>query len=75
MIDGVERTIVRCQSGALYSTIWIPMASFKAVRLGDTRLQRCPVHRKWKRARRVDPATLSAAVRAAAEQVQDIGIP
>ncbi|MBE7162613.1 MAG: hypothetical protein INR72_15350 [Williamsia herbipolensis] len=75
MITTVNRKIVRCESGALYSTIWIPMVSFKAVRLGDNRLQRCPVHKKWERARLVDPSTLSAAERAAAESVQDIGIP
>jgi hypothetical protein len=71
----VKRTIVRCESGGLYSTIWVPMASFKAARLGNARLQCCPVHTRWERARRVDPATLSADDRAAAEQIQDIGIP
>ena len=74
-IDGVKRTIVRCDSGALYSTIWIPMASFKAVRLGTSRLQRCPVHHRWERARPVDPEGLSAEERAAAQDVRDIGIP
>ncbi len=75
MIVGVNRKIVRCDSGALYSTIWVPMASLKAVRLGNTRLQRCPVHHRWERARLVDPSSLSADERRAAESVQDIGIP
>jgi len=35
--------IVRCRQGHLFTTIWVPFASFKAVRLGSFRLQRCPV--------------------------------
>ena len=38
-----SRTIVRCQNGHLFTTIWIPFASFKAIRLGLVRIQRCPV--------------------------------
>ncbi|WP_299570071.1 hypothetical protein [uncultured Williamsia sp.] len=71
----MNRTIVRCQSGALYSSIWIPMVSFKAARLGTSRFQRCPVHKRWERARPVDPSTLTADERAAAERIEDIGIP
>ena len=36
-------TIVRCRRGHLFSTIWIPGASLKAVRLGWFRVQYCPV--------------------------------
>ena len=36
-------TVVRCRQGHLYTTIWIPLASLKAVRLGWWRLQYCPV--------------------------------
>ncbi|MEH3154317.1 MAG: hypothetical protein PGN29_02860 [Gordonia paraffinivorans] len=71
----MNRKIVRCDSGALYSSIWIPMVSFKAARLGTSRFQRCPVHHRWERARLVDPSTLSDGERSAAESVQDIGIP
>ena len=74
MIGGVDRTIVRCASGALYSTIWVPMISVTAVRLGDTRLQCCPVHHRWERARRVDPSTLTGDERVAAAAVRDVGI-
>ena len=35
--------IVRCRDGHLFTTIWIPGASFKAIRLGLVRLQYCPV--------------------------------
>jgi hypothetical protein len=34
--------IVRCSKGHLFTTIWVPLASFKAVRLGSRRYQRCP---------------------------------
>jgi hypothetical protein len=35
--------VVRCLNGHLFTTIWIPGASLKAIRLGWWRLQRCPV--------------------------------
>lgn len=35
--------IARCRDGHLFTTIWIPGASFKAIRLGLVRLQYCPV--------------------------------
>jgi len=41
------RTIVRCRRGHLFTTIWIPGASLKSVRLGWWRIQRCPVGGHW----------------------------
>ncbi len=38
---------VRCSAGHLFTTIWIPFGSLKAVRLGSTRYQYCPVGRHW----------------------------
>jgi hypothetical protein len=35
--------IVRCRDGHLFMTTWIPMMSFKAIRLGLLRVQYCPV--------------------------------
>jgi hypothetical protein len=35
--------VVRCREGHLFTTIWIPGWSFKAIRLGLVRLQYCPV--------------------------------
>jgi hypothetical protein len=49
-------TIVRCSRGGLFETVWVPLASFKAIRLGSKRLQRCPVHGRWEIVRRVDPS-------------------
>jgi hypothetical protein len=40
-------TVVRCRAGHLFTTTWIPGASFKALRLGWWRLQRCPVGTHW----------------------------
>jgi hypothetical protein len=39
--------VVRCRRGHLFTTIWLPGASLKAVRLGWWRLQRCPVGNHW----------------------------
>jgi hypothetical protein len=58
--------IARCKQGALFETKWVPWVSFRAVRLGNRRFQRCPVHRRWELVQRVDPATLSEQERAEA---------
>ena len=41
------KLIVRCRRGHLFTTIWIPGASLKAIRLGWWRVQYCPVGRHW----------------------------
>jgi hypothetical protein len=69
------RTIVRCSQGALYSTIWLPLGSLKALRLGATRVQRCPVHHKWERVQKVDAADLTSEERAGAMAIRDVAIP
>jgi hypothetical protein len=38
---------VRCAAGHLFTTIWAPLGSLKAVRLGWKRYQYCPVGRHW----------------------------
>lgn len=53
------RTIVRCQRGHLFTTVWIPGASVKALRLGPWRVQRCPVGNHWSIVRPVRVAELS----------------
>jgi hypothetical protein len=42
-----RNTVVRCRQGHLFTTIWIPGASIKSLRLGWVRLQRCPVGSQW----------------------------
>ena len=39
--------VVRCSKGHVFRTLWVPGVSFKAVRLGLVRFQRCPVGRHW----------------------------
>ena len=51
--------IVRCRDGHLYTTLWMPLGSLKAVRLGVGRYQRCPVGHHWSIVTPVDPGTLS----------------
>jgi len=66
---------VRCRDGHLFTTIWIPLGSLKAVRLGNRRYQRCPVGRHWSIVRPLDPATADPADLAAAATVHDLRIP
>ncbi len=72
--DGLER-IVRCRSGHLFTSTYVPGASIKAVRLWNRRLQWCPVGRHWTLVRTVPAATLTAEERAAARSVHDSRIP
>ncbi|HVC70978.1 MAG TPA: hypothetical protein VNC61_12050 [Acidimicrobiales bacterium] len=67
--------IVRCRKGHLFTTIWVPGASFKAVRLGWLRWQRCPVGRHWSIVTPVRPADLTDDERLTAAQNRDIRIP
>lgn len=39
--------VVRCRQGHLFTTVWIPGVSFKALRFGLVRFQYCPVGRHW----------------------------
>lgn len=66
---------VRCGAGHLFTTIWIPLGSLKAVRLGGRRLQRCPVGRHWTVVVPLDPATADAADLERAAAVHDLRIP
>ena len=51
--------IVRCKQGSLFETKWVPLVSFKAVRLGARRIQRCPIHSRWETVERVDEISLT----------------
>jgi hypothetical protein len=67
-------TIVECSGGALYSTRWVSLVSFKSVRLGTRRFQRCPVHHRFEFAHRVNPETLTRSDRDAALAVRDSNV-
>ena len=67
--------IVRCRQGHLYTTIWLPGGSLKAVRFGLWRLQRCPVGRHWSIVTPVREAELTEAQIEAAHEHRDLRIP
>lgn len=69
------KTIVRCRRGHLFTTVWVPLASFKAIRLGPWRYQHCPVGRHWSLVRPVRENDLTPEQRQQAEAVRDIRIP
>jgi hypothetical protein len=68
-------TVVRCRQGHLFTTIWIPGASLKAVRLGGVRLQRCPVGHHWSLVRPVKEADLTDEERRTAREHRDVRLP
>ena len=39
----MAEVIVRCSAGHVFTSTWVPLGSFKAVRLGRKRFERCPV--------------------------------
>jgi hypothetical protein len=67
--------VVRCRQGHLFTTIWIPGASLKSIRLGWARLQHCPVGKHWTLVTPVKDATLTDEERRIAGQYRDVRIP
>ena len=68
-------TVVRCRSGHLFTTIWVPGVSVKSVRLGWWRFQRCPVGNHWSLVAPVREADLTADERHFAAAYRDVRIP
>ncbi len=67
--------VVRCRAGHLFTTIWVPGISLKALRLGWVRFQRCPVGRHWTFVVPVRDAQLTDEQRQIAGQYHDVRIP
>jgi hypothetical protein len=67
--------VVRCRDGHLFTTIWVPGASVKSVRLGWWRLQRCPVGNHWSIVTPVKESELSESERRFAHEHQDVRVP
>jgi hypothetical protein len=67
--------VVRCRQGHLFTTIWIPGASLKAVRLGWARLQRCPVGKHWSLVTPVKESELTDEEKKSAAAHRDVRIP
>lgn len=66
---------VRCREGHLFTTIWIPGASLKAVRLLWWRFQYCPVGRHWSVVTPVRESELTDKELRTAQETKDIRIP
>lgn len=67
--------IVRCREGHLFTTIWIPAASVKSLRLIWWRFQYCPVGRHWSLVTPVNAADLTGRERKSAREHHDIRLP
>lgn len=74
MLESYDRP-VRCRQGHLFTTVWMPLVSFKAVRLGNRRWQRCPVGRHWATVVPLDPDTATPDELARAAAVHDTRVP
>jgi hypothetical protein len=71
----VGNVVVRCREGHLFTTIWVPGASAKALRLGAWRVQRCPVGGHWSLVTPVRRSELRPWQRRAAAARRDVRIP
>jgi len=67
--------VVRCRRGHLFTTLWIPGASIKSLRLVAWRYQRCPVGAHWSLVTPVDESTLTEAERSFAHEHHDLRLP
>jgi hypothetical protein len=67
--------VVRCRKGHLFTTIWVPGASLKSVRLGWWRFQRCPVGKHWSLVTPVKESELTEDEKRLASENKDIRIP
>jgi hypothetical protein len=67
--------VVRCREGHLFTTIWLPGASLKSLKLGWWRYQRCPVGHHWSLVTPVKGSDLSEEQQRIAHQTKDIRIP
>jgi hypothetical protein len=68
-------TVVRCRQGHVFTTVWIPGASVKSLRLGFWRVQWCPVGRHVDLVHPVKGADLTDAERSSAAAHHDVMVP
>ena len=67
--------VVRCRADHLFTTLWIPGISVKALRLGWWRVQRCPVGHHWSLVTPVNASQLSESERRSASEHHDLRLP
>ena len=70
-----RNVVVKCHAGHVFSTIWIPAASFKAIRLGLWRMQWCPVGRHIALIHPIKDVDLTEEMRDVAAVKHDIPVP
>lgn len=70
-----KNTVVRCRRGHLFTTVWIPGGSVKALRLGLWRVQWCPVGRHTDLVHPVKDADLTDTEREFALSHHDVSVP
>ncbi|MHB9859055.1 hypothetical protein [Streptomyces sp. YIM S03343] len=68
-------TVVKCRDGHLFTTIWVPGASLKSIRLGWFRWQYCPVGGHWALVSPVKDEDLTDAERRSAAVHHDVRVP
>lgn len=69
------KLVVRCSQGHLFTTLWIPAASLKSLRLGWWRIQYCPVGHHVSVVVPVRESDLTGDQRRLAAEHHDIPIP
>ena len=67
--------VVRCRDGHLFMTTWVPGMSIKAIRLGLSRLQHCPVGDHFTAVQLMRDGDLTPAERLQAGRHRDNGVP
>ena len=67
--------IVRCRRGHLFTTLWVPSVSLKALRLGWARVQWCPVGRHWSLVTPVRESELTTDETRLARATRDLRLP
>ena len=70
-----RRVVVRCRDGHLFTTVWVPFVSFKSLRFGAWRWQRCPVAGHWTFVAPLPDDQLTDSERRLAEHFPDGPIP
>lgn len=69
------RVVVRCRDGHVFTTVWVPGLSIKAIRLGLVRYQWCPVGQHRSFVTPVRPGQLTERQRHQAAMFDDGGVP